>query len=193
MVLSMFTGFSGAGATEVEARTAVNQVKRVRDEQSLDAARIAPSKLDGTAGISMPLSLSTTAMGFYEGLEEQEVTAYMTDLWYLGLLTADEYAAFFPVSLDLDRVDYISHQFKNYIGQIKEADRLALRAQAEAKLDLKEQFIWSAAVGEEDHSDDLSFEPVSWTIYEATQNSAPMIVCTAKVKWTGEKLSLIHI
>ena len=41
MVLSMFTGFSGAGATEVEARTAVNQVKRVRDEQSLDAARIA--------------------------------------------------------------------------------------------------------------------------------------------------------
>ena len=187
MVLSMFTGFGGAAATEAEARSAVNHVKQVRDVQNLSATPVAASKLDAAAGIPMPLSLSTGAMGFYEGMEEQEVTAYMTDLWYLGLLTVDEYAAFFPVTLDLDRVDYISHQFKNYIGQLKEADRLALRAKAEAKLDLKEQFIWDAVIGEEDHSEDLSFEPVEWSIYEATQTSAPMIACKVKVKWTGEK------
>lgn len=188
MVLSMFTGFSGVGATQVEARTAVNHVKQYRDEQSLDGSYISASKVDEEGiQIPMPMGLSKSSMGFYKDMVEQEVTAYMTDLWYLGLLTVDEYAAFFPVSLDLDRVDYISHQLKQRIGQIREADRLALRKQAEAKLDLKEQFIWDVVAGEDGQDANISFEPIGWTIYEATQNSAPMIACTAKVKWVGEQ------
>lgn len=188
MVLSMFTGFSGAGATQAESRTAVNHVKQYREEQSLDGTLISASKVDEEGvQIPMPLSLSKSSMGFYKDLVEQEVTAYMTDLWYLGLLTVEEYAAFFPVSLDLDRVDYISHQLKQLIGQTREADRLALRKQAEAKLNLKEQFIWEAVAAEEGQSANITFEPVGWTIYEATQSSAPMIACTAKVKWVGEQ------
>ncbi|MBP3520316.1 MAG: hypothetical protein J6J87_03105, partial [Oscillospiraceae bacterium] len=137
----------------------------------------------------MPLVLDKNQLGFYAGQLEYEVTAYMTDLQYLGGedgLTFEEYASFFPAWVDLDKVEYLTYQQKQALKQITEEQRLAHRAAAEAKLDLQEQFVWEAAMDGEDYSDQITFEPKSWIIYDATQDSAPMLACTAVIRWSGK-------
>ena len=54
----------------------------------------------------MPLQLDKSSIGFSaQSAEGVEVTAYMTGLQYLGLLSLDEYASFFPIGLDLERAE----------------------------------------------------------------------------------------
>ena len=135
----------------------------------------------------MPMALDQSFLVFAEGSDTAEVTAYMTDLQYLGLLTWEEYAAFIPASVSLDRVEYLTHDQRQYIAGLTESQRLSLRAQAEAKLQLEDQFIWDAVLGDIDDSEKLAFAPKSWTIYDATETSAPMMACTVEVSWTGER------
>ena len=182
MTLSLLTGISGPGAAAVIEAA---QQAKTRNQADVETAA-SKTDLEG-AEIPMPLVLDKTSIGFTQGYEETEVTAYMTDIQYLGLLSIEEYAAFFPASLNLERVEYLSRDQRKYMATLDEPRRLSLRAQAEAKLKLKEQFVWEAMFGEEDYSDELSFEPVSWTIYDASETTAPMISCRVKVTWTGEK------
>ena len=136
----------------------------------------------------MPLVFDRPSIGFNEDLGEVELTAYMTDIQYLGVLSSvDEYASFFPASLNMDNVSYLSYQVRQYIAGLTEEKRMQYRTAAEAKLNLKEQFIWEAALNGNDYSDKIEIIPQGWTIYEATETTAPMIACRVKVKWVGEK------
>ena len=183
MALSILPS-GGATATASIPKTAISAS---RPAQDLGAEDILASKQDGNdGGIPMPLQLSQTQLGFTEGLLENRVTAYMTDLQYLDVLTFEEYASFFPAWVDLDKVEYLTYQQKQSIQSMKESERLAYRASAEAKIDIQTQFIWEATMDGEDYSDKIAFEPESWFIYEATEDQAPMLVCTAKIRWIGE-------
>lgn len=185
MALSLLP-FGGATATTTSSKTAESGSRPV---QELGSDAILASKDMGSGEIAMPLVLDKSQLGFYDGQLEQEVTAYMTDLQYLGGgdgLTFEEYASFFPAWVDLDKVDYLTYQQKQALKNIPEEKRLAHRAAAEAKLDLQEQFVWEAAMDGEDYSDQITFEPKSWIIYEATQDSAPMLACTAVIRWSGK-------
>ncbi|MDE6107544.1 MAG: hypothetical protein K2F83_02575, partial [Oscillospiraceae bacterium] len=177
------TGMVTASAT-VDAKAA-NAISRPL--QDLEGDDILKSKQDSASqeAVPMPLQLSVSQIGFSESLLENEVTAYMTDLQYLNL-TLEEYASFFPAWVDLDRVDYLTYQLRQAIKEMKETQRMSYRAAAEAKLDLQSQFIWEATYDGQDYSDKLAFEPQSWTIYEATESRAPMLVCTATVRWIGK-------
>ena len=135
----------------------------------------------------MPLVLDKSSIGFTADSDMVEVTAYMTDIQYLSLLTLDEYAAFIPVTVDLDKVTYLDHESREYIASISEEKRMELRAQAVNKLRLEEQFIWEAFWNETDYSDKLEITPVDWFIVDAKDESAPMIGCKAEIRWTGEK------
>lgn len=182
MTLSLFTGLVPTAQAE-DLAAAVAQTKD-RGQSSVDTVA---SKYDlGSADIAMPLTLDPSAVVFSEGEDTIEVTAYMTDIQYLGL-TLDQYAAFIPTSVDLDRVTYLTHEQREYIKGLSESQRLSKRPSAEAALKLKQQFVWEAAMEDEDYSDSLSIEPVSWTIYEGTRDRAPMISCRAKLTWTGER------
>ena len=150
MTLSLLTGISGPGAA---AMIEAAQQAKTRNQADVETAA-SKTDLEG-AEIPMPLVLDKTSIGFTQGYEETEVTAYMTDIQYLGLLSIEEYAAFFPASLNLERVEYLSRDQRKYMATLDEPRRLSLRAQAEAKLKLKEQFVWEAMFGEEDYSDDL--------------------------------------
>jgi len=67
----------------------------------------------------MPLTLDKDYIGFGQGIEENEVTAYMTDIQYLGL-DLNEYAAFFPISLDLSKAEYLTEEQREYIDSLSE-------------------------------------------------------------------------
>ena len=186
MALSLITttGIS-ASASEDEARAAM-PLSRTALSNRADSRPIL-SKEPGGGSIPMPMALDQSFLVFAEGSDTAEVTAYMTDLQYLGLLTWEEYAAFIPASVSLDRVEYLTHDQRQYIAGLTESQRLSLRAQAEAKLQLEDQFIWDAVLGDIDDSEKLAFAPKSWTIYDATETSAPMMACTVEVSWTGER------
>ena len=101
MSLSLFTGFSSARAVSAE------HVGKDGGQKGIEQAA---SKWNSEgAGIAMPLMLDKDYIGFGQGIEENEVTAYMTDIQYLGL-DLDEYAAFFPASLDLNKAEYLTWQ-----------------------------------------------------------------------------------
>ena len=186
MVLSLFTGFSGAGAVETEPTA--RAVGVTRSGLQRDAQVVMSKENLGAAQIAMPMVIDKTSIGFTGDAGEQEVVAYMTDIQYLGLFTdIREYAAFFPASMDLSKATYLTRDQRQAIAAVSEGERLSIRAQAEAKLDLRNQFIWESTVDGEEPSQDLSFEPLEWTIYDATESSAPMIACRVKVSWTGEK------
>lgn len=123
--------------------------------------------------IPMPLTLDKNYIGFTAGSDEVEVVAMMDDIQYLGVLDADEYASFFPVWLDLSKAEYLTGDQRDYIGQMDEATRSSYRASAMSKLQLKEQFVWSAEYEDTDYSDSLSFEPLKWSVYEATETEPP--------------------
>src|SRR5699024_8466453 len=91
------------------------------------------------------------------------------------------------IGLDLDRVEYLTRSQRQYIARMGEEMRIAYRAQAEAKLKVKEQFHWIAVYNGVDYSDKVSFEPVKWVIHEATQDMAPSMECTVEISWIGEK------
>ena len=138
----------------------------------------------GEEAVSMPLVLDKSSIGFMADSEPVEVTAYMTDIKYLGM-TLEEYASFIPVTVDMDYVDYLDREQREYVASMTEERRISYRAQAEAKLQLKKQFIWEAAINDQDFSNKLEITPITWTIYEATQDQAPMLACTALVEWIG--------
>ena len=185
MVLSLIssTGIS-ASAAEPELKTATPVSHGIAVEARSALARA--SKYGG-GDVSMPLVLDKSSIGFTADSDMVEVTAYMTDIQYLSLLTLDEYAAFIPVTVDLDKVTYLDHESREYIASISEEKRMELRAQAVNKLQLEEQFIWEAFWDETDYSDELEITPVDWFIVDAKAESAPMIGCKAEIRWTGEK------
>lgn len=182
MALSLVTttGLSATGPEDgARAATPLSRTSL----SNRDTAEQILSKDTAAGSIPMPMALDKSFLVFAEDSGTDEVTAYMTNILYLGVLTLEEYAAFFPVGVNLDRVEYLTRDQRRYISSIPEEQRLSLRAQAEAKLDLKEQFIWSAVMGDTDDSKKLAFEPKSWTVYDATETSAPMIACTAEISW----------
>ena len=185
MALSLFP-FGSVTATTTSLKTAESGSRPAQDIGS-DAVLASKDMVNGE--IAMPLVLSNNQLGFSEGMLEHEVTAYMTDLQYLGgenRLTFEEYASFFPASVDLDRVEYLSYQQKQGLKEMSEEERLSYRAAAEAKLNMQEWFIWEAVMDGKDYSDQITFETKSWTIYDATQDSAPMLACTVLLRWSGK-------
>ena len=185
MALSLFP-FGSVTATTTSLKTAESG-SRPAQELGSDAVLASKDMVNGE--IAMPLVLSNNQLGFSEGMLEHEVTAYMTDLQYLGgenRLTFEEYASFFPASVDLDRVEYLSYQQKQGLKEMSEEERLSYRAAAEAKLNMQEWFIWEAVMDGKDYSDQITFETKSWTIYDATQDSAPMLACTVLLRWSGK-------
>ena len=136
MALSLFP-FGSVTATTTSLKTAESG-SRPAQELGSDAVLASKDMVNGE--IAMPLVLSNNQLGFSEGMLEHEVTAYMTDLQYLGgenRLTFEEYASFFPASVDLDRVEYLSYQQKQGLKEMSEEERLSYRAAAEAKLNMQ--------------------------------------------------------
>ena len=186
MMLSTLTASAVAlPTTEGGGKTLWKTVSDARAQELTPKATPDPENPGGE--IPMPLSLDKDFIGFTEDSGVVEVTATMTDLQYLGVLTLEEYASFFPIGLDLDRVEYLTRSQRQYIASMGEEMRIAYRAQAEAKLKVKEQFHWIAVYNGVDYSDKVSFEPVKWVIHEATQDMAPSMECTVEISWIGEK------
>ena len=186
MILSLFS--SGGFAMAADESYISSQPSRVAAVSAREWAQRV-SKDSGSGTVAMPLQLDRASIGFSsESDEAVEVTAYMTDIRYLGLLTLEEYASFFPVGLDLERAEYLTSSLRESIAAMSEADRASHRREAERKLDVENQFLWDNVAGEDGEKiENLAFEPVAYTIYEATENTAPMIACTAKVTWIGER------
>ncbi len=188
MILSLFTGFGGS--------VVAAEASQPGEEDKRGAGKAVSQWGKGDGQIAMPLMLDQSMIGFTGENDTTEVTAYMTDIWYLNtndnlVISLEEYAAFFPASLDLEEVSYLSRDMRkaleSTLAAMDEEKRLSLRAGAEVKLDMKNQFIWEAALEGSDYSDKLEIEPVRWTIYEASRNNAPMIACEAEVRWIGEQ------
>ena len=184
MVLSMFTGL-GTPAEAAEVGAAALPVSKTAS--SARGQSVAAGKRSSSEGIAMPLVLDRTQIGFAEGVDGVEVTAYMTDIQYLGVLDLEEYAAFIPVSISLDKALWLDRELRSYVAEFTEEQRQAARGRALAKLQLEEQFIWDFVYGEEDYSDSLTITPVAFTVYDATRDTAPMIAARVKLEWTGER------
>ena len=184
MVMSLLTSAGITASAESETMTAIHALRQ--DAVALRETFRLETK-DGNSEIPMPLVLDKSTIGFTAEADCVEVTAYMTDIQYLGLLTIQEYAAFIPASVDMDKVTYLDRDGKDFVAAMTEEERLQLRAEAEAKLQLEEQFIWEAFWNEVDYSDKLEITPTSWHIREADEENAPMIACTVEIRWIGEK------
>ena len=186
MALSMLTSVVNTSAAETTEPQLTAPTSRSALKRSVSTALTSKRQQEGS--IDMPLVLSSPSIGFSEELgDEMELTAFMTDIQYLGVLSVDEYASFFPASLNMDNVSYLTYWVRQNIAERTEKERMQYRTAAEAKLNLKEQFIWEAALNGIDYSDKIEIIPQGWTIYEATETTAPMIACRVKVKWVGEK------
>ena len=169
MILSLFTGFGGA-ANAIQNAPAQNLMRDVNQRD----AEIAASKENWEgAEVAMPLVLNQSMIGFSGENTEVEVQAVMTDVWYLGVLTIEEYASLFPAGVDLSRAEYLSRDVREYIAGISEEERLTYRSQAEAKLNMEQQFVWEAAMDDQDYSDKLAIEGKRRALYEATETMAP--------------------
>ena len=180
MVMSLLTSAGITASAESETMTAIHALRQ--DAVALRETFRLETK-DGNSEIPMPLVLDKSTIGFTAEADCVEVTAYMTDIQYLGLLTIQEYAAFIPASVDMDKVTYLDRDGKDFVAAMTEEERLQLRAEAEAKLQLEEQFIWEAFWNEVDYSDKLEITPTSWHIREADEENAPMIACTVEIRW----------
>lgn len=100
MVLGMFTGLgTPAEAAEVGAAA----LPASKTTTSARGQSTTAGKRSSSEGIDMPLVLDRNQIGFAEGVDGVEITAYMTDIQYLGVLDLEEYAAFIPVSISLDK------------------------------------------------------------------------------------------
>ncbi|MEG2420703.1 MAG: hypothetical protein RSB55_04065, partial [Oscillospiraceae bacterium] len=133
----------------------------------------------------MPLVLDKNSIGFTADKPETEVTATMTDVWYLGVLTVEEYASLFPVGLDMSKVEYLAADLRDAVAQVNQETRLANRANAMLKLDVQQRFVWDGIYDGKDFGAYLSFTPQSWGVMDARETQAPQMTCTAMVKWTG--------
>ena len=115
------TGIS-ASASENEARVALPLSRSALSNRT--ESRPILSKEGGNASIPMPMALDQSFLMFAEDNDTAEVTAYMTDIQYLGVLTLEEYAAFIPASVNLDRVEYLTRDQRQYIAGLTETERL---------------------------------------------------------------------
>lgn len=185
MVLSMVTssglGYVNASAHEDDPPPGQEQIDKDKDNTVSEG-----KENSEPVEIAMPLELDKSAIGFSQGMESVEVTATMTDVQYLGVLSMDEYASFFPVELNLSKVDYLTDDQKNYINSMSEADRAASRSAALAKLQVKEQFIWEAAYDGKSYDDSILIEPIAFGVREATEDRAPSMTARVKISWIGE-------
>lgn len=185
MVLSMVTssglGYVNASAHEDDPPPGQEQIDKDKDNTVSEG-----KENSEPVEIAMPLELDKSAIGFSQGMESVEVTATMTDVQYLGVLSIDEYASFFPVELNLSKVDYLTDDQKSYINSMSEADRAASRSAALAKLQVKEQFIWEAAYDGKSYDDSILIEPIAFGVREATEDRAPSMTARVKISWIGE-------
>ena len=135
---------------------------------------------------STPLVLDKNSIGFTEDMLELRVTATSTDVRYLSALDSlEEFASFFPSTLDLDNCAYLTSDLRQAINSMSETERRSHRGQALAKLKVQEQFIWNTVYNGFDYKDYLNIEPLSWGVRDATEDSAPSILCTVLISWVG--------
>ena len=131
MVLPMAPTVGAASGTEAEAaQSRVAAMPSRAELVSRQSSQRIALKESGNGSVAMPITLDKSFVGFTADSDKVEVTATMTDIQYLGVLTLEEYAAFIPASVNVERVTYLNHSQRQYIDRIPESQRLSLRAQA---------------------------------------------------------------